>query len=426
MAFEAKWAERRFQPLRWLARGLVGMGTGIGVALGALRDNKLRAGLTALGIIIGVMTVVGILGVIHGLNSAVESQMDLLGSRSLYVGRHPWFARGRWFKYRNRPPITDWQYRRLRELVPFAEAVAPMEDTRSYAERGPERIDDVEVRGTNSEFLRIMGLEIERGRFLSPADVEFERPYVVLGAEVASRLFPRGDPLGDHITIRGNRYEVIGVFKARGSFLGRSQDVHATMPVGRFRRSFGSRHSMDIGIKVAPGLDMEVASQELAGIMRRVRALRPKQPDDFSINQQEQMGKFYDDVTGELYLVIVVVAAISLLIGGISIMNIMMVSVTERTREIGIRKALGARRRSILFQFLIESLVLAGLGGLVGLGGGFMVVHVVDSVSPLPAKVFLGAVVAGLGFASAIGLFFGLYPAWRASRLDPIEALRYE
>ncbi len=422
MAFRAK----RVQRLGGLAGGWYGITTGVGVAFGALWGNKFRASLTAMGIIIGVTTVVGILGVIHGLDSAVEGQMELMGTRSLYIGRWPWFARGRWYKYINRPPISDWQYRRLRDLVPFAEAMAPVEDTSAKVEREGEQIEDVRIRGTNSEFLRITGYEVERGRFLSPSDVEFERPYAVLGAEVASKLFPRDDPLGKHVVIRGMRFRVIGVFKSQGSFLGQSQDVYAIIPVGRFRRSFGSRHSMEIGVKVTPGLNLEDASEELRGYMRRVRALRPVAEDDFSVNRQEMLGKFYRETTGTLYLVIVIVAAVSLLIGGISIMNIMMVSVTERTREIGVRKALGARKRTVLFQFLIESLVLSALGGLIGLGGGFAVAHVVDAVSPLPARVSLFAVVVGLVFSALVGLVFGVYPAWRASRLDPIDALRYE
>jgi putative ABC transport system permease protein len=256
--------------------------------------------------------------------------------------------------------------------------------------------------------------------------VEFERPYSVLGSEVATKLFPHGSPLGKRIMIRGTHYQVIGVFKSQGSFLGQSRDVHVTIPIGRFRRAFGSRHSLDIGVRVAEGMDLEQASEELRGYMRRVRALRPTQEDNFAVNRSQEMERLYEEVTGGLYMVIQIISAISLLIGGISIMNIMMVSVTERTREIGVRKALGARRLSVLFQFLIESLVLAFIGGLIGLGGGFLVAHVVNSVSDFPASVPVYAVLVGLGFAVAVGLVFGVYPAWRASRLDPIEALRSE
>ncbi len=412
--------------VRFVIRSVNGLGSGVGVALGALWGNKLRAAMTTMGIVIGVMTVVGILGVINGLDSSVAGLLDMFGARSVYISRFPWVMRGHWFKYKNRPAITPGQYRRLYELVPFADAMTPMETTRSKVELGGVHLQDVEIRGANSEFLKVMDHQVAFGRFFSLAEQAQQRPVAVIGAEVAQQLFPRGSPLGHRININGSRYRVVGVYKAQGSFMGQSQDVHITIPIGRFKREFGLRRSMDIGVRVAPGMSMDDAAEELRGLMRRVRGLRPREEDDFSINRQQMLGQVYHEMTGTLYLVIVIVGFVSLLIGGISIMNIMMVSVTERTREIGIRKALGARRRVVLFQFLIESLVLSGMGGLLGLAAGFIVAHVVDAISPLPAKVSVFAVVVGLGFAVAVGLFFGIYPAWRASRLDPIESLRYE
>jgi putative ABC transport system permease protein len=412
--------------LRWMAAGWYGFASGIGVALRALLGNKFRAGMTALGIVIGVMTVSGILAIIEGLDRGVDKNLSLMGVRSLYISKHPWAMKGDWYKYRNRPAITNWQYQRLRELVPFAVAMAPREREHGKVERGDEKITGVDIIGTTSEFARITGHTLERGRYFSPADIEFERPFVVLGSEVADKLFTRTEPLGKHVVIRGMRYKVIGVLKTQGSFLGRSRDVNVTIPVGRFRRAFGSRHHMDVAIKVAEGIDLEDAEEELRGIMRRVRGLRPTKEDDFSINQQKMLGDMYRDITGTLFLTIVIVGMISLAVGGIGIMNIMLVSVTERTREIGVRKALGARRRTILFQFLIESLVLSSLGGIIGLACGFSVAYIVDAVTPLPAQLSALAVLAGLGFSMFVGMFFGIYPAWRASRLDPIVALRFE
>ena len=414
------------RPPGWLAPRWYSIASGVGVALGALWSNKFRAVMTSLGIVIGVMTVTGILSIIHGLDKGIESQMDLMGVHSLHISQHPWMSHRDWYKYRNRPRISESQYRRLAELIPFAEAMAPREKGRGRVERGSEKINDVTLIGTNSEFARITGYTIRHGRFLSPADVEFERPFVVLGSEVADKLFSRTDPLGKPVFIQGMRYRVIGVLKQQGSFLGRSRDVMALIPIGRFRGTFGSRHGMDIAIKVIPEVSLEEAEAELQGIMRRVRGLRPKDPDNFSINQQKVLAEMYNKITGTLFMVIIIVGMISLAVGGIGIMNIMLVSVTERTREIGIRKALGARRRTVLFQFLIECLVLSGIGGLIGLGVGFGVAYVVDAVSPLPAKVSLFSIIAGIGFSALVGISFGIYPAWRASRLDPIEALRYE
>jgi putative ABC transport system permease protein len=413
-------------PLGGLASRWYAVASGVGVALSALWSNKFRAVMTSLGIVIGVMTVTGILSIIHGLDQGIESEMDLMGVHSLHISQHPWMSHRDWYKYRNRPRISDWQYRRLAELVPFAEAMAPRERGQARVERDSEKINDVDLIGTNSEFARITGYTVRHGRFFSPADIEFERPFVVLGSEVADKLFSRTDPLGKQVLIQGMRYNVIGVLKQQGSFLGRSRDVMALIPIGRFRGTFGSRHGMDIAIKVVPEVNLEEAEAELQGIMRRVRGLRPKEPDNFSINQQKTLGEMYDKITGTLFLVIFIVGLISLAVGGIGIMNIMLVSVTERTREIGIRKALGARRKTVLFQFLIECLVLSGIGGLIGLGVGFGVAYVVDAVSPLPAEVSLFAIIAGIGFSALVGISFGIYPAWRASRLDPIEALRYE
>ena len=413
-----------------LSAVLIGAGArlaaSMGVALSALWANKFRATLTTLGIVIGVMTVTGILSIIHGLDSAVERQMASMGVNSLYVSAVPWMSHGHWSKYRNRPPLSDRDYRKIREMVPFAEAIAPIEDEHGKVERGGDQVQDVEIRGTNSEFLAVAGEEIRQGRFFSQSDVEYERAFVVLGAEVADRLFGKEDPLMKTVLIGGCRLTVIGVFKAQGSFMGQSQDAHATMPIGRFRRLYGVRQDMNVGLRISSSMDLLRAEQELSGIMRRVRGLKPRQEDNFAINQQQMLGDLYKDITRTLYLVIEIVAAISLLVGGIGIMNIMLVSVTERTREIGLRKALGARRRTVLLQFLLEALTLSGFGGAIGLGMGFLVAYVVDAVSPLPAQVSLFAVMMGLFVSVAEGVCFGLYPAWRASRLEPTAALRYE
>ena len=409
-----------------MTRHWYAIASGVGVALRALWSNKFRAAMTSLGIVIGVMTVTGILSIIHGMDKGIEKQMNLMGVHSLYVSQHPWMSHRDWYKYRNRPRISEHQYRRLEELVPFAEAMAPDEHGRTRVARGSEKISDVRLIGTNSEFARITGYTINHGRFFSPADIEFKRPFVVLGSEVADKLFSREDPLGKPVKIQGVRFWVIGVLKQQGSFLGRNRDIMAIIPIGRFRGTFGSRHGMDIAIKVVPEVSLEEAEAELLGIMRRVRGLRPKDPDNFSINQQKVLAEMYNKITGTLFMVIIIVGMISLAVGGIGIMNIMLVSVTERTREIGIRMALGARPRDILWQFLLEALVLSGVGGLVGILLGLGGAGAVARFSQLPVEVTPASVLIAFLFAGLVGVFFGLHPARKASRLRPIDALRYE
>jgi putative ABC transport system permease protein len=413
--------------LRAVRRRFLAAGAGTGVALRALWANRLRATLTTLGIVIGVATVIGILSVIQGLNRSFDEQLASLGARSLYISQMPWIMEGdAWFLLRNRPPITEWQYRRLREQVPFAAAISPSVEEHAKVEANGEKLTDVHVRGTNAEYVLVGGEDVERGRFLSAVDVALDRPFAVLGSEVASKLFGRSDPLLRTVDIRDRRYTVVGVMKPRGSFLGRSQDNFVIVPLGCFLRAFGQWRSLTIGVKVIEGFDLAEAKEELRGLMRGVRGLRPAERDNFDVNEQKALSDMYDRLTAILYGVIFGVSLISLLVGGIGIMNIMLVSVTERTREIGIRKALGARRATVMFQFLIESLALSALGGIIGLGVGFLGAAIVDAVSPLPATPTLLAVTLGLGFAAFVGVVFGLYPAWRASRLDPIVALRYE
>jgi putative ABC transport system permease protein len=412
--------------LRMFRRGVNGATSGAGIALGALWSNKLRAGLTTLGIIIGVTTVIGILSIIHGLDSSVQNQMDLMGVRTFYVTHMPWTRHEEWYKYRNRKPISGWQYRRMRELLPSVDAISPIENERVKVEWGGEQLTDVMLTGTNSEYIQVGGREVEYGRFFSGSDVEYGRPEVVLGADVSRRLFGKSDPLLKSVILGGDKYTVIGILKPMGNFLGHNQDAMAIIPISCFDRSFGSERGLMVGVKVKEGLELEEAKEELRGAVRKVRNLRPMESDDFAINEQKMLDDIYRKMTGNLYLVFIGVSLISLVVGGIGIMNIMLVSVTERTREIGIRKALGARRRTVLLQFLIESLMLSSLGGCCGVALGFLVAYVVDAITPLPASPSLFAVFSGLCFSSLVGVAFGIYPAYRASRLDPIVALRYE
>jgi putative ABC transport system permease protein len=266
------------------------------------------------------------------------------------------------------------------------------------------------------------------GRVLVESDVELARPSAVVGADVADQLFPGWEPgavIGQRILVSGRPFAVVGLMERRGRFLGMAMDNNVLLPFSAFERIFGSKRSITIAVAAPPGRLSEL-EDELTGILRRARTVPPGKPDDFTLNRQEQFLKVYQGLTRALYGVAMGVGLITLVVGGIGIMNIMMVSVHERTREIGVRRALGARRRTILAQFMIEASLVSALGGAIGTGLGLAAAQLVALLSPLAAAVTPSAVALGLGFSAAVGLLFGSWPAWRAAHLDPVEALRWE
>ncbi len=397
---------------------------GIKIALSALRANKLRAILTVLGIIVGVTTVIGIVSLTEGLDEAFGEQISALGSDVLYVQKFNWFDRERWETYRNRKDITMKEGNAIRRYSTLVESVSPVVGARRVVKYRNESVEGVTVNGTNEE--KTGSAYPEFGRDLSAMDVENRKNVCVIGWAVADNLFEDKNPLGERIKIGGHPFKVIGVLEKQGSVFGRSLDQEVRIPIGVFYKLYGRQRSVTIQIKVKDTELIEEAKDEIRGILRRVRKVPPDKEDDFAINQMDMILDMYNRLTGVLYAAAIGVGAISLLVGGIGIMNIMLVSVTERTREIGIRKAIGAKKRNVLWQFLIESVVISAVGGIIGIGAGFGLGKVVAAVSPIPATVTLWSVFLGIGFSSAVGIFFGLYPASKAARLNPIEALRYE
>jgi putative ABC transport system permease protein len=396
------------------------------IALRTLGVNRLRTLLTLTAVGIGVATLLAILGIIQGLNGAFARQLSSLGTATLNVARHPWVVAGDWWRYRNRKEITLAQMQALALQSQLASAVVPeLNEESKDLTAGDQSVSQVDVIGTLADFQKIWGYEVPQGRFLTDADSDAEQRVVVLGSEVAEQLFPGRSAVGGTVRLENRPWRVIGVLAKKGQLLGQSMDLVALVPFKTFLSVYGKREfQIDVAVDDPELLDR--AEDEVTGILRRVRSVPPGAPDDFSINRTQQLADTYQKLTGALYGVALGVGLITLLVGGIGIMNIMLVSVRERTREIGLRRALGARRRTVIVQFLLEASLVSAVGGAIGTVVGLGLAKLVSAVTSLAAAVQPLTVVGGVGFAALVGLIFGIWPAVRAAQLDPVEALRYE
>jgi putative ABC transport system permease protein len=398
-----------------------------GIALTALRANKLRSFLTLLGTIIGVTSVIAVLSFVEGLNRFVSEKLLASGSNVFYVDKFGFITSQEEFEaVRDRPDITLEDADALRAGVPHAQLVVAQAGTQVTARYRNKEVRGVRLAGRSPGYEVIDDLELASGRQFSEVDDQRRRPVCVIGPEVAEELFGSLDPVGRELRLGPDTYQIIGLTVAKGKTLGQSQDRFAAIPIRSYIKTHMERGSVDISVKSVDQASMPLAQQEARNVLRGLRHLRPAAADNFGITTSENVMQLYNTLTGGIFVVTIGVAAISLLVGGIVIMNIMLVSVTERTREIGIRKASGARRRDILTQFLVESTTLSLSGGIIGILGGVGIALLAAAVSPLPAAISVPSVFAGLLMSALIGIFFGSYPAWRAARLDPIEALRHE
>jgi len=399
---------------------------GIRIALTAIRANKLRSVLTTLGIVIGVVVVTLMATVIEGLGTALDKSISSLGTDVYYISKWDWFS-GEWWKARNRKNISLEQAEELRQRLPPAEAVVPVTTSWQRTFKYKNRSVKGNLNGTVPEYEITSGVVPEEGRFFNEYESSAGRPVCIIGHDVADNLFEREDPIGKTIRISGYSYRVIGVFEKEGDFLGTSmfsKDSQAFIPLVNFLKLFGTNRSIDIHVKMREGVDKEDAREEMIGVFRKIRAVPPGEENDFGINTQDFLKQVFDGVVSTIGVVGFLITSLSLLVGGVGIMNIMFVSVKERTKEIGTRKALGATRSSILFQFLIEAATICLLGGVLGLAISWPLSLIIDEV--LPSSMPLWVIILSLSISIAVGLISGIVPAYTAAKMNPVDALRYE
>jgi len=392
----------------------------------AIKSNKLRSFLTTLGIFIGVTTIITIWTTIQGLNNYIYNTFSDIGSAKVYVQKYPWIITDDFWKYRNRKDITWKEYEAIEKYSTVADLVTPQVVSSKIVGYKERKFEKTPIMGTTETFFELNDMSPELGRIFTELEVHNKVRVCILGAELASRVYEDRSPLGTRIKIDGIKYRVIGVLERQGEFFGQSRDNYAIVPIGTFRGVFGLHRGLQIAVATFESENLDDLKEELRGILRRERKVNPADEDDFALNELTQLTSFYDNTTKTLYGVIIIIAGISLLVGGIGITNIMLVSVTERTREIGIRKAVGAKSRNVLSQFLLEATAISSIGGFIGIALGILFGSLILSAMEVTEGVGISSILVGFGFSSFVGIVSGFYPAYKAAKLNPIDSLRYE
>jgi putative ABC transport system permease protein len=400
------------------------------IALRAIRANKARGALTTLGIIIGIVAVVLTMTAANGLQNKFRETFSSVGTDVIYVSRMPWVVMNDFFLYRNRPNLELREAEALEEKLRGRAIVNPTMDTRQDVKYGAGTMEGVNIIGTTEKQNRLSSAQPELGRFLLPFDVSYKKNVAVIGVDVRKGVFGTLDPINKTVKIGRSTFRVIGVMeKQGGSFLGGPNfDRQIFVPITSFVKAFGGGHGRsDVNVAVKAPVQEAVRDLEfeVKGEMRKIRKLRPAQPDNFSINKLDTLVGAFNNTMGVVILVGLIVTSISLFVGAVGVMNIMFVSVTERTREIGIRKAIGATRKSILFQFIFESSAICLLGGTIGILLAALLTFVLNATL-MPASISLPILIVAVSVSIAVGVLAGVVPAYRGARLDPIDALRYE
>jgi len=415
-----KWKEKfgagvAFQETFWLA-------------LDTLRTHKLRSFLTLLGVILAVTTLVAVMSVIEGLNRYITDKIANLGSNAFVVLRIGIVTNlDDFMKAQKRPTLTYDDYVALRDNTLTTEQVAAALGRNTDVRYGTELLENVQLAGITPNYVHIYSIGVARGRLLDEVDDERRIPVCFLGADVANRFFSAVDPIGKSLRVGQQTYQVIGVGTPLGSVFGQSRDNFVLIPLGTYLKAwFTPYDSIQILVQAKTPELIDASQDEVRMLLRARRHLRYKDPDNFDILASSSITNLWESLTGQVFRIAVGLTSVFLVVGGIVIMNIMLASVVERTHEIGIRKSVGAKRRHIVMQFLVEASVLAALGGALGIGIALGLGALVRATTPLPIVTPLSAILIALALSTSVGLFFGIYPAVRASRLDPIEALRAE
>ncbi len=396
----------------------------------AIRANKLRSTLTLLGISVGIFSVISVMTAIKTLESSIESGLNVFGTNTFLITKDPAIQFGRNEKYRNRKNIDLDQYFQLKERAKLPILVSGGDETQNvrvvtYKDKKTKQAP--RVSGGDSGTLRTVNTYIADGRNLTEEDVHLSRTVCIIGADVVDVLFPFEDPLGKVIQLKGINFTVVGVTERQGQSFGQSQDNYVFMPVTTFLQRFrGKSYSLGITVESESSELYSETLDEVIGALRAIRKVPPGEENDFEITTNDELMETFGSFTGSIKIFAFSVSVIALIVAGIGIMNIMLVSVTERIKEIGIRKAIGATRRHILFQFLTESVFLCQIGGIIGVIFGIAAGNIISLVAKVPAVIPIDWAIYGVISCSIIGIGFGSYPAWRAANLDPVESMRFE
>ena len=418
-------ARRPFTVARFRAAAVTVFET-LKLSLDALRAHKLRSFLTLLGVILAVTTLVAVMSVVAGLNFYVADKIANLGANVYILTRFGIItSNDAWIKAQKRPLVTMEEYLKLKEGMHTTSQIAAVLGTSSDVRSGNELLEDVNINGVTPNYSELRSFNVASGRLLTDADETHHSPVCFIGADVAKKFFYNVDPIGKTIRAGSHSYEVVGVSEVIGSALGQSRDRFLFIPLGTYAKEWGTqRDSLTLFLQAGNPEIMEASEDEARMLLRAWRHQSWDSEDSFGIIGSESIMGLWKSLTANIFMVAVSLTAVFLVVGGIVIMNIMLASVTERTREIGLRRSLGARKKHILMQFVTESAVLAATGGLIGIVLAYLVVAAARAATSIPMRTPMSAVILSLSVSTAVGLFFGIYPAMRAAKLDPIEALR--